>query len=88
VRQQPEVGYAARETAPGAYIFQEVVFVAARNGQEMTKTVDPHARLLTEPEVRQLGYDTIRLVAAAQKQRISLPCFEWRHHAIAWQDLW
>jgi len=84
----PEYGYAARETAPGAYKFQAVVYVASRSGEAMTKTVDPHARLLTEQETRQLGYDTIRLVAAAQAQRIGLPCFDWRHHTIAWQDLW
>jgi hypothetical protein len=72
----PEYGYAARETAPGAYMFQAVVYVAARNGQEMTKTVDPHARLLTEQETRQLGYDTMRLIAKAQEQRIGLPCFD------------
>ncbi len=44
----PEYGYAARETAPGAYKFQAVVYVASRSGEVMTKTVDPHARLLTE----------------------------------------
>ena len=85
---RPEVGYAARETSLGIYKFQKVVYVASRNGQEMTKTLDPHARLLSEQETRKHGYDTTRLVEQARRQRISLPQFQWRHHAISWQDLW
>ena len=85
---RPELGFAARETAPGAYKFQAVVFVAARNGQDMTKTFDPHARLLSERETKELGYDTSQLIERARRQRVGLPCFEWRHHAISYQDLW
>jgi hypothetical protein len=88
MRRQPELAYAARETAPGAYKFQAVVNVGSRNGEQMIKTFDPHARLLTEQETRQLGHDTIRLVANAREQRIGLPQFQWRHHTISWQDLW
>lgn len=87
-RRQPTLGFAARETAPGAYKFQAVVHVASRTGEAMTKTFDPHARLLTEQETRQLGYDTVRLVEAAQEQRVGLPCYQWRYHTVAWQDLW
>jgi|SRR6266566_5822195 len=85
---KPQVGFAARETAAGTYKFQAVVYVAARNGGEMTKTLDPHAKLLTGQQTAQLGYDTTRLVDKARKQRIGLPQFEWRHHAISYQDLW
>ena len=85
---RPQLGFAARETAAGIYKFQAVVHVAARNGQDMTKTLDPHDRLLSEQETHQLGYDTTRLVERARKQRVGLPCFEWRHHAISWQDVW
>jgi hypothetical protein len=85
---RPELGFAARETAPGTYKFQAVVFVAARNGKDMVKTLDPHAKLLTEQQTAQLGYDTTRLVKRARKQRISSPSFEWRHHTIVWKDLW
>jgi hypothetical protein len=85
---EPELGFAARETAPGAYKFQAVIFTASRSGEPMPKTFDPHARLLDEQEVRQLGYDTIRLIEQAREQRIGLPCFAWRHHAISYQDLW
>lgn len=85
---QPTLGFAARETAPGSYKFQAVVFTTSRTGEPMAKTFDPRARLLTEQETRQLGYDTTRLVERARKQRIGLPAFAWRHHAISWQDLW
>ena len=85
---KPDVGFAARETAPGTYKFQAVVFVASRNGRDMTKTFDPCARLLDEQETRQLGYDTTRLIERTRRQRISLPEFQWRHHALAWTDLW
>jgi len=85
---KPELGFKAVETAPGAYKFQAVVFVASRNGRDMTKTFDPHARLLDEQETRELGYNTTSLIERARRQRISLPEFQWRHHAIAWQDLW
>jgi len=53
-----ELGFAAREIAPGTYKFQAVVFVASRNGRDMTKTFDPHARLLDEQETREVGYIT------------------------------
>ena len=85
---RPELGFKAVETAPGAYKFQAVIYVAARNGTDMMKTFDPHGRLLTEQETTDLGYDTTRLIERARRQRISLPEFQWRHHAIAWTDLW
>jgi hypothetical protein len=85
---RPELGFAARETAPGRYKFQAVIFVASRNGRDMTKTFDPHARLLDEQEVEQLGYNTTGLIERTRRQRISLPEFQWRHRAIAWGDLW
>jgi hypothetical protein len=85
---KPELGFAARETASGAYQFQAVVYVASRSSESMTKTFDPHARLLDEQETQRLGYDTKRLIEQAKRQRVGLPCFEWRHHTISWQDLW
>jgi len=85
---KPTLGFAARETAPGIYKFQAVIFTATRTGEPMAKTFDPDARLLTEQETRQLGYDTLRLVEKAQAQRVGLPGFEWRYHTVAWQDLW
>ena len=85
---RPELGFVARETAPGAYKFQFVVYVASRNGDGMTKTFDPHAKLLSEQKTKQLGFDTNLLIERARRQRISLPQYEWRHHAISWQDLW
>ena len=85
---RPELGFAARETAAGVYKFQAVVHVAARNGEQMMKTYNPHDRLLSEQETRELGYNTERIVGKARRQRIRLPQFEWRHYAIAWQDLW
>ena len=84
---QATLGYAARETAPGAYTFQAVIHVASRNGEGMMKTLDPHGRLLSEQEVQQQGYDTSRLIAQTRRQRIGLPQFQWRHHVIAWSDL-
>ena len=84
----PELGFAARETAPNTYTFQAVIFVASRNGETMTKTFNPHDRLLNEQEARELGYNTERIVGKARRQRISLPQFEWRHHTISYQDLW
>src|ERR1700687_3020450 len=84
----PELGFAARETTPGQYKFQAVVFVASRTGTDMTKTFDPHATLLSEKETRELGYDTGRIIEKARRQRISLPQFEWRHYAISWQDVY
>lgn len=88
MRRQPTLGFTARETALGAYKFQAVIYVAARNGEAMIKTFDPHGRLLNEQETKQLGYDTTRLVRRAREQRVGLPCFEWRHHTISYQDLW
>jgi hypothetical protein len=85
---KPELGFAARETAPGTFKFQAVIFVASRNGEQMMKTYKPHDRLLSEQETRELGYNTERIVGKARRQRISLPQFEWRHHVITWQDLW
>ena len=84
----PGLGFAARETAPGVYTFQEVMYVSSRNGEFMTKTLDPHDRLLTEQETKQLGYDTTRLIEQAQAQRTGSRRFDWRHHAIPWQDVW
>src|SRR5690242_12544614 len=43
---KPELGFAARETAQGTYKFQAVVYTASRNGEAMTKTLDPHGKLL------------------------------------------
>ncbi len=80
---RPEVGFAARETSLGIYKFQAVVYVAARNGQDMTKTLDPHARLLSEQETKQLGYDTQQLVERTKLRRVSN-----RPNIIYWQDLW
>jgi hypothetical protein len=85
---KPELGFTARETAPGAYQFQAVIYTASRTGEPMPKTLNPHDRLLDEQEVRQLGYDTIRLIKIAQEQRAGLPEYQWRYHAINWQDLW
>lgn len=85
---KPQLGFTARETAPGTYKFQAVIYTASRSGQAMTKTFDPHVRLLNEQETKQLGYDTDRLIWQARKERISLPCSEWRHQAISYQDLW
>ena len=85
---KPQLGFAARETAPGMYKFQTVVYTASRNGEAMTKTLNPHERLLSEQETQQLGYDTKQLIEQAKRQRIGLPCFQWRHHTISWQDLW
>jgi len=85
---KPELGFAARETAQGTYKFQAVVYTASRNGEAMTKTLDPHGKLLSEQETRQLGYDTNRLVERAKRERVGLPCFQWRHHTISFQDLW
>ena len=85
---RPELGFAARETTPGQYTFQAVIFVASRNGEEMTKTFNPHDRLLSEQETRELGYDTDRIIEKAKTQRISLPEFHWRHYAISWQDVY
>ena len=85
---RPELGFAARETTPGQYKFQAVIFVASRNGKDMTKTFDPHARLLSEGETKELGYDTDRIIEKARRQRISLPQFDWRHYAISWQDVY
>ena len=84
----PELGFAARETAPGQYKFQAVIFVASRNGNDMTKTFNPHDRLLNEAETRELGYATERIKAKAREQRISLPQYDWRHHAISWQEVY
>jgi hypothetical protein len=84
---RPELGFAARETAPGANKFQLVIFVASRNGEQMMKTYNPHDRLLSEQETREQGYNTSRLIEKARRQRISLPQYEWRHYAISWQDL-
>ena len=80
---RPEGGFAARETSLGIYKFQAVVYVAARNGQDMTKTLDPHARLLSEQETKQLGYDTQQLVERTKLRRVSN-----RPNIISWQDLW
>src|SRR5690348_12140590 len=85
---RPELGFAARETAPGTYTFQAVVFVASRNGTDMTKTFNPHDKLLSEQETRELGYDTGRIIEKARNQRISLPQYDWRHSAISWQELY
>jgi hypothetical protein len=59
---RPELGFAARETAPGKFTFQAVVHVASRNGEQMMKTFNPHDRLLSEQETRELGYNTERIV--------------------------
>lgn len=85
---EPTFGYAAREVAPGTFKFQAVEFVTTRNGTQMMKTHDPHEPLLTEQEMLQQGYDTMQLIDQARKQRIGLPQYQWRYHAIAWKDLW
>src|SRR5690348_2821949 len=85
---RPELGFAARETAPGAYKFQTVVFVASRNGEQMTKTFHPHDKLLSEQETRELGYATSRIIEKARTQRLSLPQYDWRHSAISWQEVY
>jgi hypothetical protein len=69
---RPELGFAARETAFDTYKFQLVVYTASRNGQDMTKTFDPHARLLSEQETKQLGYDTDQLIYRSLAQRVSV----------------
>src|SRR5437870_5203313 len=65
-RKLPELGFAARETAPGVYKFQEVLYVTSRNGEQMMKTYNPHDRLLSEQETQQLGYNTKRLIEKAR----------------------
>ena len=95
-----ELGFAARETELGAYKFQAVVLVASRNGEAMTKTLNPHGKLLSEQETKQLGYDTERIIDKARSQR-KLPSSQssWRRSLlervqrgegsiISWQDLW
>ncbi len=72
-RKQPTLGFAARETAPGAYKFQAVVFVASRNGENMTKTMYPHAHLLPESRVAGLGYATRSIIEKVQAQRETVP---------------
>ncbi len=85
---KPQLGFAARETASGIHKFQVVVYTASRNGEAMTKTYDPHGRLLSEQETKRLGYDTKWLIEQARQKRTGLPYFEWRHNAISYQDLW
>jgi hypothetical protein len=80
---RPEVGFAARETSLGIYKFQAVMYVAARNGQDMTKTLEPHAKLLSEQETKQHGFDTKQLVERTKQRRVSN-----RPNIISWQDLW
>lgn len=80
---RPEGGYAARETSLGIDKFQAVVYVAARNGQEMTKTLDSHAKLFSEQETKQRGYDTKQLIECTKQRRVSN-----RANIISWQDVW
>lgn len=96
---RPELGFAARETALGEYKFQVVVFVASRNGKPMTKTLDPHGKLVEN--IKQYGYDAERVIEKARSQRVQLPSSQssWRRSLlerakrgegsiISWQDLW
>jgi hypothetical protein len=67
---KPELGFAARETSPGNYKFQGVVYTATRTGEPMAKTLDPLASLLDEQETQRLGYDTKRLVEKARNNEL------------------
>jgi hypothetical protein len=82
---RPELAFAPREVAPGTYKFQAVYGHPSRTGTPMTKTLFPHAHLLSEPKVSDLGYDTAALIAQhrtlratieggeAQRRRAQLP---------------
>lgn len=70
---RPELGFAPRETAAGTYKFQAVVRHPSRTGTPMTKTLFPHAHLLSEQKVAQLGYDTRALIEKQQAQRVTVP---------------
>src|SRR5947209_1857688 len=75
-KRQPELSFAARETAPGTYKFQGVIIYPSRSGSSMTRTLFPHAHLLSEQKVSQLGYDTRALIEKHQAQRVTLPARE------------